>query len=794
MSRFLKISLQVFWYFLSLCVVMTIFISISYIYLESHLPDVETLRHVKLQVPLRIYSADNQLLAEFGEKRRIPISQDEIPPLLTKALLATEDQRFFEHPGVDIFGLARAAVQLVRTGEKSQGGSTITMQVARNFFLNRKKTYVRKINEILLAIDIDRKLSKDKILELYFNKIYMGNRAYGVAAAAQVYYGKNLNELTLPQIAMLAGLPKAPSYLNPLVNPTAALKRRNHVLLRMLEQKYIDKDKYDQARSTPLTAAYHGPKITIEAPFVAEMVRQFMVNNFGKEAYTNGYEVYTTINSRLQNAANSALTKELFAFDDRHGYRGTKHHLPVLPSIDRKKWLATLEEMPSYHDIQAVAILYCTEESIQVINRDGELLTIPWDKNSMKPALKHGAVGAPISDPTDYFKPGDVIYVKQKGKSYQVTQLPEVEGALVSLNPKDGAIVSLVGGFNFDRSSYNRATQAIRQPGSSFKPFVYTAALDKGFTLASIINDAPVVLDDPSQENLWRPQNHNHKFYGPTTLRTGLTRSRNLVSIRLLDTIGIDYTVKYLTRFGFEEKNLPKSLSLALGSLDVTPLELATAYAVLANGGFKVEPYIIEHIRDSNDETLYRAKPKIACPECENDVNQTTVADPKQIAPRVINQQVAYLMNNVLQDVIQHGTAGSAKVLGRKDIAGKTGTTNDLIDAWFAGYNQDFVTITWAGYDQPRSLHEYASRIALPMWIDYMKTALRGLPEKNYAEPPGLVTVRIDPKTGLLAPADLVNSRFEIFRQEFAPRQYSHQADKHSTSVNNDETEPEHLF
>lgn len=792
MNRLIRLSIQAFWYLLSICVILTIFLSITYIYLESRLPDVESLRHVKLQVPLRVYTSDHQLLAEFGEKRRIPITQDEIPIQLTHALLATEDQRFFEHPGVDIFGLARAAVQLVRTGVKSQGGSTITMQVARNFFLNRKKTYIRKINEILLAIEIDRKLSKDKILELYFNKIYMGNRAYGVAAAAQVYYGKNLNELSLPQMAMLAGLPKAPSYLNPLVNPKAALKRRNHVLMRMHEQGYIDQAALTSALATPLTAAYHGPKISVNAPFVAEMVRQFMVSNFGKEAYTNGYEVYTTIRGDLQTSANGALIKSLTAFDHRHGYRGSKHHLPVLPSINRQQWMNALEEMPYHQKTQAVAVLYATEDTIQVVNRDGEILPIPWEKNSLKPALKHGRVGKPIQDPSDHFKPGDVIYIKPKGSTFEITQLPEVEGALISLRPSDGAIVALVGGFDFDRSSYNRVTQATRQPGSAFKPFVYTAALDKGFTLASIINDAPIVLDDPSQENLWRPQNHNHKFYGPTTLRTGLTRSRNLVSIRLLDTIGIDYTVKYLARFGFEEKALPKSLSLALGSLDITPLELATAYTVLANGGFKVEPYLIDHIKDSTDEILYRAKPKIACAECENNPEQTSVADPKQLAPRVISQQIAYLMNNVLQDVIQHGTGRGAKVLKRHDIAGKTGTTNDQIDAWFAGYNQDFVTITWAGYDQPRSLHEYASRIALPMWVDFMRAALKGVPEKHFPEPPGLVTVRIDPKTGLLAPADLTNSRFEIFRQRYAPKQYSVQ--EKQVASNNDDTESEHLF
>jgi penicillin-binding protein 1A len=792
MNRLLKLSIQALWLLLSLGAISAVFALTLFIYLESHLPDVDSLRNVKLQVPLRIYTADQKLIAEFGEKRRIPITQAEIPPLLTKALLATEDQRFFEHPGVDILGLARAALQLLRTGEKSQGGSTITMQVARNFFLNRKKTYIRKLNEILLAIEIDRKLTKDKILELYFNKIYMGNRAYGVAAAAQVYYGKTLAELNLSQIAMLAGLPKAPSYLNPLINPKAALKRRNHVLTRMLEQNYIDKLTYEQARVMPLSAAYHGPKTVVNAPHVAEMVRLFMIKNFDKEAYTNGYQVYTTIQSKLQPVANVTLTNALFNFDQRHGYRGPQLHLDVLPSINRQQWLEKLAELPRVQDTQAAAILYCTEQAIHLLNQDEQIITLDWDQQRLVPALKNGSATVPIKDPTDYFKPGDVVYLKSVGDNYQITQLPEIEGALISLNPKDGAIVALVGGFNFEQSNYNRATQAARQPGSSFKPFVYSAALSKGFTLASIINDAPVVLDDPSQENLWRPQNHNHKFYGPTNLRTGLTRSRNLVSIRLLDSVGIPYAIKHLTQFGFNEKNLPQSLSLALGSLDITPLELATAYAVLANGGFKVEPYLIHHIRDSNSETLFKSKPIIACPRCEKNPNHALGMDPEQQAPRVISQQVAYLMNNVLQDVIQRGTGRAAKVLKRHDIAGKTGTTNDQVDAWFAGYNQDYVTVTWAGYDKPRSLHEYASKIALPMWIAFMKVALDGLPEKTLPEPPGLVTVRIDPSTGLLAPANSKNARFEIFRQENAPHQYSRKTDKSTLAAN--DTELEQLF
>ncbi len=732
-----------------------------YLYAASQLPNVDSLKTVKLQVPLRIYTQDGLLIQEYGEQRREPLAYDQIPQTLVHALLATEDQRFFEHPGVDVFGLARATVRMIKTGTKSQGGSTITMQVARNFFLNRKKTFLRKFNEIMLAIKIDRELSKEKILELYLNKIYLGNRAYGVGAAAKIYYGKPLKELNIAQLATIAGLPQAPSTQNPIANPKAALTRRNHVLERLLEEKYITKAEFDDAIAQPIAVKYHGTTLEVNAPYVAEMIRQSLYDNFGEKAYTNGYKVYTTIKGPLQNAANQIVEDHLLAYDHRHGYRG-----PVAKATEAQMQSphALLAPYPVINDLQPVVIITVAEKEATAKTSNGDDLTINWEGISWaRPALNKGWIGRAPTKANQVITQGDIVYVRPHADQWQLTQLPMAEAALVALDPSNGAIETLVGGFNFKKSKFNRVTQANRQPGSSFKPFIYAAALNKGYTLATLVNDAPIVIDDPSQANLWRPHNDNQKFNGPTRLKDAFVHSTNLVSIRILDDIGIDYAIDFVSQFGFHKASLPHALSLALGSLSVTPMELTAAYAVIANGGYKIEPYLIDHITDDDGHVLLQAKSTRVCtPPCAEN-------DPDLSAPRVIPADVAFMMNSALKGVVQQGTAVDARVLNRNDIAGKTGTTNEQVDAWFAGYNPDLVVTTWIGFDTPHPLHEYAARLALPVWIDFMKVALHGMPEREMQQPENIVAVQINPVNGLLAKSNQTNSITEYFREKEVP-------------------------
>lgn len=762
MSLFLRKGL---WTLSSIFFLLLVCASLLYIYVESELPNIDSLKTVKLQVPLRIYSKDGLLMQEYGEKRRIPLTYEEIPQTLVRALLATEDQRFFDHPGVDVFGLARATVRMIQTGTKSQGGSTITMQVARNFFLNRKKTFLRKFNEIMLAIKIDRELSKEKILELYLNKIYLGNRAYGVGAAAQIYYGKPLKELSLAQLAMIAGLPQAPSTQNPIANPVAAKKRRDHVLERLFEEKYITQAQYEKAIAEPNTATYHGTDIEVSAPYLAEMIRQSMYEHFGQDAYTKGYKVYTTINGALQNHANQLVEEHLLAYDRRHGYRGPIARISQEDMAVPKNRHQLLTQYPTVNDLQPGVITEVGAREAMVALKNNDTITIPWEGLSWaRPALKKGWVGKSPQNASQVVAVGDVVYVRHHKDLWQLTQIPAAEGALVALNPKDGAIEALVGGFNFQKSKFNRVTQSGRQPGSSFKPFIYAAALNKGYTLATLVNDAPIVIADPTQVNGWRPHNDNLKFNGPTRLKDALVRSRNLVSIRILDDIGIDYAIDYASRFGFKKAALPNTLSLALGSLSVSPMDLTAAYAVFANGGFKIEPYLIDHITDSDGHILLQAKPARACNECT-----ASSKDQATLAPRVIDQETAFLMNSALMGVVENGTAQEAKILNRKDIAGKTGTTNEQVDAWFAGYNPNLVVTTWIGFDTPHPLHEYAASLALPLWIDFMKVALKGQPQIEVQPPASVVAAQINPHTGLLAKGNQANSITEYFKKSDLP-------------------------
>ncbi len=774
-------------YILYLFFGLTIFavggITTAYLYLEPSLPSIDTLKDVRLQVPLHIYSNDRKLIAEFGEKRREPLKYDEVPEPIIQAFLAAEDDRFFEHPGVDYQGLLRAAVQLLLTGERRQGGSTITMQVARNFFLSSKKTYTRKLNEIFLALKIERLLSKQEILELYLNKIYFGHRAYGIGAASVVYYGRPVEKLELSEIAMIAGLPKAPSKHNPVTNPSRALIRRNYVLGRMFDLEYINQAQYDSAKSAPVTASLHHSLSEVEAPYVAEMARSEAVQRFGNEAYTNGYAVFTTIDSRLQTAANQALRHALLAYDKRHGYRGVSGHHEITDTTTPNELLSLLSEQQRIPGLKNAIVLELTDQTAKILLPDGNLADLAWEGLAWaREYLDQDHQGQKRKNASEVLTPGDLILILQETSSegelrWRLAQNPQIAGALVSVSPDNGAIQALVGGYDFYQSKFNRVTQAKRQPGSGFKAFVYSAALEAGYTAASLINDAPVVFDDPALEATWRPENYSGKFFGPTRLRYALTHSRNLVSIRLLRKMGIKPTVQYITRFGFEENELPRDLSLALGSGAITPLRMAEGYSILANGGYHVSPYYIEHIEDDNHNIVYQANPEKVCDEEQTtrlEEATTGVVDeqlPVRCAARVITPQNHYLMNSMMRDVIQHGTAKLARTLGRKDLAGKTGTTNEQRDAWFNGFNRHLVAITWVGFDNftPLGRGEVGGRAALPAWIDFMHIALDGVNEELPDLPPEMVTMRIDVETGKPVGAGAKNAIFEIFREAYAP-------------------------
>ncbi len=717
-----------------------------YFYMAIRLPDVSQLKEMGKQNPMRVYTSDGKLICEFGEKKRIPVTLNQVPKLLIQAILDTEDQRFYEHRGVDFVGLLRAAKAFLASGRKAQGASTITMQVARNFFLNRQKTFGRKLNEILLAFKIDSAFSKEEILELYLNKIYCGNRAYGVAAAAQVYYGKPLNELTLAQLAMIAGLPQAPSRDNPIVNPEAARGRRNHVLQRMLEESHINLAAYNAAISAPIATSYHELQTEVAAPYMAEMARNAAFAQYGEAAYDSGIKIYTTINSSLQTLANQALHDGILAYDQRHGYRGPEGHLAPGSRIH---WQRKLRGIPLISDLQPVAVLNSNSKSITALLSNGTNIEI----NANNFAWAHPQLTS-----------GDIIRAyKTADDHWRLAQIPKVEGAIVVLDPKNGAILALSGGFSYANSSFNRAIQAERQPGSGFKPFIYSAALEKDFTLASIINDSPIVINDPYTKKEWRPQNDTQNFHGPTRLRDALSHSLNLVSIRLLQAIGIPYAVDYLKKFGFSRSEAPPSLSLALGTGVVTPLKIAVGYAVFANSGYRVTPFFINSIVDANNKNIFQVQPLIV-PEA------TTSPDKTLLTPRVITPQNAYLVTDVLKDIVKRITPKMGTSLQRNDLAGKTGTTNDRNDAWFFGFNGDLVTTVWVGFDQLKSTQEYGSQAAFPIWMQFMQNALAGKPNNSMRQPEGITTVRIDLASGLLATPEQNDAIFEVFTTNTVPK------------------------
>jgi penicillin-binding protein 1A len=764
--------------------------------LRPALPDVASLREVQLQVPLRIYSRDGKLIQSIGEQRRIPVRYDQLPPKLIQAFLATEDDRFFRHHGVDWQGILRAAVANLRAGGIRQGASTITMQVSRDMFLTPRRDMKRKMSEIYISLLMEAEFTKEEIFSLYVNKIFLGQRAYGVGAAAEVYFGKSLDQLTIAEMATLAGIPTAPSTVNPVASAEAAKVRRTHVLGRMLELGYISQAEYDQAKTSPMESRLHGASIEVDAPYLAEMVRNDMQNKYGDAVYTAGYKVYTTLDSRLQAAGTVALRTGLMEYDMRHGYRGAGAKVDLSKTSTPAQFDAQLEEFPIIGGLKPAIVQQVEAKSAKIYVKDLGVATLPWEKLLWaRRELPDEKVDRPPTQASEILSRGDVIYtVGRTPDSLLFVQVPEAQSALVSVDPKDGAVVALVGGFDFFQSKYNRVIQARRQPGSGFKPFIYAAAFNKGFTPASVVLDAPVVIDEEGKEEAWRPHEDTGRFYGPVRLRDALVHSQNLVSVRLMRAIGGQYTRDYVTRFGFDKSQLPDDLTLALGTAELSPLQVAIGYSTFANGGFKVSSYYIDRIEDANGKVLQQADPAIACAQCgraseapsprsaaagraalldEASHDGKTLIPVKNQAPQILSPQIAYLLADMMADVIKRGTGQRARTLNRDDIAGKTGTTSDFHDAWFNGFNGDIVTTVWTGFDSARSLgdvNDQAARVAVPTWTYFMKQALEGTPRHGVPIPDGIVRVRISPKTGLLASSDDPNAIMEYFVEGNLPK------------------------
>ena len=796
----------------------------AYVYLKPALPQVDILRDVQLQVPLRVYTRDGRLMASIGEQRRIPVRYSDLPPKLIQAFLATEDDRFFRHHGVDWEGILRAALANARAGRISQGASTITMQVARDMFLTPRRDMKRKMSEVYISLLMETEFTKEEIFSLYVNKIFLGQRSYGVAAAAEVYFGKTLDQLSIAEMATLAGIPAAPSAVNPVANPDAATQRRGHVLGRMRDLGYITQAEYETAKASPMESRMHGPSIEVDAPYVAEMVRNDLQAKFGDGVYTAGYQVFTTIDSRLESAGTVALRTGLLEYDRRHGWRGATDKVDLSKGASDADLEAELDQRPAVGGLRPAIVESVEEKSAKIYVKDMGAVTLPWTKLSWArrelPEEKTDRSPAQVSE---ILSRGDVIYtVGNSPQTLQFVQVPEAQSALVAMDPKDGAVVALVGGFDFFQSKFNRVTQARRQPGSGFKPFVYAAAFDKGYTPASVVIDAPIVIDTAGNDVGWRPKEMEGEFFGPVRLRDALAHSRNLVSVRLVRDIGVEYTRDYVTRFGFDKAHVPDDLTMALGTAELSPLQVVTGYSAFANGGFRVTPYYIDRILDASGKTIYQAEPLIACAQCAAGADSTggvnaALADGRppaaatgidrgaggahpapssrtagahdnlldegvhdgkslipaqRLAPQILRPQVAYLLSDMMADVIRHGTGMKALVLGRDDIAGKTGTTNDAHDAWFSGFNADIVATVWTGFDQDRSLGELeqGSRAALPSWIFFMHEALSGVPRHKVPVPDGIITVRISPDTGLLASADDPNAIMEKFIDGTLPK------------------------
>ena len=869
-------------------------IAASLLYLSPTLPPIEALLKTRLDIPLRVYTRDGKLLGSFGEQHRRELTYDEIPELFLQAILSAEDSRFHSHRGVDIRGLVRAATELVLNREIRSGGSTITMQVARNYLLTRKRSFLRKFKEVLLALKIESILSKERIMELYVNRIFLGHRAYGIAAAAEVYYGKNLAELNLPQLAMIAAIPKAPSRLNPLSNPAKGKERRDWIINRMHRLGFINRLQHRASLATPMSASYHRALTEVEAPYVAEAVRRSILKLIQSSAYTGGYRIYTTIDSRQQTEAVRAVRNGLLAYDRRHGFRAPPNYaellgvthiallrqqldpsssaLPVpspkphaepginpgqppanpipLPAValsaveqpapDIVPVMQLLRRQPKPAGLVPALVIEVAEDGgwAQVLTQQQRLVLLHWPGLSAaqtaqmrrrnpraKPPDHSLSWAAPAKDadtlgppPTGYhelLQSGDLVHLQATEQGYQLDQLPGVQAALVSLNPNNGAIQALVGGYDFNISLYDRTVQAFPQAGSNIKPFIYSAALNHGLTAASIIHDSPVAIEDPKMQELWRPVNSSGRFYGDTRLREALIHSRNLVSVKLLRKIGLGKTIRFLARFGFNTKTMPHDLSLALGSPGISPLQMARAYATFANSGHLVNPHLIEHIEDDIGNIVLRPLYPQVCRNCTDRPDNLAADSPDTAigldgnplpapntqpptAPQVLEERIAYIIGDFLRDVIKHGTGRRALQLGRQDLAGKTATTNEATDTWFTGFNTQLVTTVWVGYDQPQSLgkREWGNTTALPIWIDYNRQALAGQPTISIEQPAGIVQVKIDLETGKRAQPGAQNSRFELFRAEHIPKESAPPKSMHPTSSpspkddNQDSTEP----
>ncbi|MBT9243346.1 penicillin-binding protein 1A [Vibrio splendidus] len=805
-----------------------------YYYVKPELPDVATLRDVKLQTPMQVFSQDGKLISQFGEKRRNPVTYDEIPRHLVEALIATEDSRFYEHPGIDPIGITRAALVVAMSGSAKQGASTITQQLARNFFLSNEKKIMRKIKEIFIAIHIEQLLSKEEIMELYVNKIFLGHRSYGFGAAARVYFGKDLPELTLSEIATLAGMPKAPSTMNPIYSIERATHRRNVVLRRMLDEKYITQAEFDEARSETLISKYHGAEIELSAPYVAEVARAWMVERYGEAAYTSGMKVYTTVDSKLQKAANQAAIKNLLGYDERHGYRGAEKVLwqTAQSAWDQEQIVKHLKSQPTYGDLVPAVVTAVDSKSAQVwVKNQGEG-TIEWQgMNWARKFLTDNRQGPAPSQAKEILAVGEQVWVRHEAITgdevseepteeatadtetpveWRLSQVPNANTAFVAMNPNNGAVLSMVGGFNFVHNKFNRATQSIRQVGSGIKPFIYSAAIDKGLTLASLINDAPINQWDKSQGTAWRPKNSPPTYVGPTRLRIGLAQSKNVMAVRVLREVGLDDTRNYLTRFGFDIDEVPRSETIALGAGSLTPMKVAQGYSVFANGGYYVEPFYISRIETPFGETEFEATPKVVCKDnCDHKVATDPMADEfaeqdvdakVQYAPQVISEQNAFLVREMMYSNIWgggdwsagtgwNGTGWRAQPLKRRDIGGKTGTTNDSKDTWYSGYGPGMVATVWVGFDNHnRNLGrtkansnlgksqitgaEAGAKTAEPAWVDFMGTALAGVPAERKEIPENIVRVRIDRETGLLTNKFDSSSMFEYFEKGTEPTEY----------------------
>ncbi len=752
------------------------------IYIDSKLPDEEEIRDIELQVPLKIYTVDLKLIGEFGEKRRTALQFKNIPTHYINAVLAAEDDAFFEHSGVSYSGLIRSVYRLLSSGRIQGGGSTITMQVAGNYLTSRDVSLFRKIKDIFLAYRLERTYSKEEIFEFYVNRIFFGNRAYGIAAASEVYYGKSLNQLNLAQWAMIAALPKAPSSINPLVNPRRALSRRNWILNRMLDLNFIHIEQFNLAIEAPLTATYHGLVSEVEAPYVSETIRRFMIQQYGLGAYREGYEVYTSIDSSMQSAATLSIAEGLEEYDRRHGFRKPENLNDLFPqefsemNLDSQlNFIAQElerdnEEIIDQSNLDRVtnflkeftetnnrfpAVVLNTDNGLKVLLKNGDVISIPWSERMdwARPFINENRRGAKPKSYKDLLLFGDLVWIQEEKVTGELflTQIPDLQGSLVSIDPNSGSIKALVGGYDFFLSKFNRAEQSSPLLGSNFKPFLYASAFSEGFTASTLINDAPIIFEDEALEEKWRPRNASGKFYGPTRLREGLLQSRNLVSVRLLRDLGVEKAISYAQKFGFDKSRLPADLSLSLGTASLSPLMNAAAYSVFANGGKAVEPYFIEEIIDRNGDVVFQREKK--------DLQQ------------VIDPRIAFLISDILQEASTRGTARKVSELKRRDFAGKTGTTNDAESTWFTGYNNSLVTTVWAGFDQPRSLgnREFGSSVALPIWLSFTKEIIDQIPVNNTLPPEGLSIIKIDKSTGKRADKETKNSIFEYYLEEHTP-------------------------